>query len=895
MCRGGSYRPALGRARPLLLAFAVVSLLACPHRCASGEALSGDGAGQRECWERGRGDFEEVARCLLERLRALQQRPSAAGSIGTRGLMQEVARAASALSGEGLQQSAVAILDEAIAAEPDNPNLHFLRGNALGALGQQERAAAAYAEAVARVPVHADALHNYAAVLMDLQPRSAAQSRTAVRALQTALRLVPGSARLLQSCGIVLSQLGWRRAAINFLSRSLALAPTSVPAATELSLALEASGRPDEGERALRDALAACTETGSRAELWRVLGDMLLRADSSDSKLHACDAFDESLRLDADSVHAHSGKGACLRKQGLLHLALLSYESAAKTDATPQTLTNLGSVLVEMGRFDHALDALHQALALAPDFAHASTTAGFALAELGRTSEARRYFERAVAADPQHATAWNNLGHFLRAQQQHEASVDALLRAVHLDPVPIHRFNLAESLRMVGDMEGALRHLEMVVSLANPPLFDAVALLIFYRRLICDWSAYEEDVSALTDVLAQQRLSGEQAALFAVQTLVFPLPSHLHLFSAQSLSTAAIAAATRSLGDERAGAGEEGRRGMRGAGGGWDVVGLNVEAALLPVDRRVRVGYVTADLYGHPVSDDLVAVWQAHDASRVHVLCLLTANGRIGSSPLHLSLSHPCRGRGGGGLGWGWGGVGGEGGGGEDGWRDLREVGIRESAEVMAAEKLLVIVNLHGWTAGHAMGALALVPALSFAPAPVQVNFKGFPWSTGAAFSQYSTGDRIATPPEHRAHYTEHLLLLSTTYHVNGHWHRFAAPPPPQRAADLVFEEKIQGGGFIQSKSSNGVDGAEVFFGGGGEKVLVRFPVGHHVFCSFNRQVKLDPETWEVWTQILRKVPLAVLWLLRFEPLAERNLRARARASGVDPSRLIFTQVIDEA
>jgi predicted O-linked N-acetylglucosamine transferase (SPINDLY family) len=59
--------------------------------------------------------------------------------------------------------------------------------------------------------------------------------------------------------------------------------------------------------------------------------------------------------------------------------------------------------------------------------------------------------------------------------------------------------------------------------------------------------------------------------------------------------------------------------------------------------------------------------------------------------------------------------------------------------------------------------------------------------------------------------------------------------------------------------------------------------------------VKLDPETWEVWTQILRKVPLAVLWLLRFEPLAERNLRARAQASGVDPSRLIFTQVIHEA
>ena len=693
----------------VLLACAVVLACFTP----SGEAAAGGGD---DCWVRGRGDFEEVARCLREQLRALQPLP--------RGLMQEVSRFAAALSGEGRQQSAVALLDEALAAEPGNPNLHFLRGNALGALGQQERAAEAYAETVARMPVHADALHNFAAVLMDLHPRSAARGRDALRALQTALRLVPGSARLRLSCGIVLSQLGWRRAAIRFLRRSLAFDPSSVPAATELAFALEASGRPDEAERALRNALAAGTDAGSRAELWRVIGDLLLRADGADRHRRACDAFDESLRLDADSVHGHSGKGACLRKQGLLHLALLSYESAAKTDGTAQTLTNLGSILVEMGRFEHALHALHRALALAPDYAHASTTAGFALAELGRSSEARQHFERAVAADPEHATAWNNLGHFLRAQQEHEASVDALLRAVHLDPQPIHRFNLAESLRMVGDMQGALRHLELVVAHANPPLFDAVALLIFYRRLICDWSAYAKDVAALTDVLAQQRLSGEQAALFAVQTLVFPLPPHLHLYSAQSLSTAAVAAAVRSLGGERIGDGEAGGAGgdagfaggvggSGGAGGAREGgrLGLYVGAALLPVDRRVRVGYVTGDLYGHPVSDDLAAVWQAHDPSRVHVLCLLTANGRIGTSPLHLPLSHPCRGRGGTGGGGGGGGAGA----GEDGWRDLRKLGLRESAEAMAAEARVVLVNLHGWTSGHAMGALA------FAPAPVQV------------------------------------------------------------------------------------------------------------------------------------------------------------------------------
>ena len=64
-----------------------------------------------------------------------------------------------------------------------------------------------------------------------------------------------------------------------------------------------------------------------------------------------------------------------------------------------------------------------------------------------------------------------------------------------------------------------------------------------------------------------------------------------------------------------------------------------------------------------------------------------------------------------------------------------------------------------------------------------------------------------------------------------------------------------------------------------------------HARCCFCTQVKLDPDTWRTWAAILSAVPRSVLWLLRFEPLAESNLRAAARASGIEPWRLVFTQV----
>ena len=54
---------------------------------------------------------------------------------------------------------------------------------------------------------------------------------------------------------------------------------------------------------------------------------------------------------------------------------------------------------------------------------------------------------------------------------------------------------------------------------------------------------------------------------------------------------------------------------------------------------------------------------------------------------------------------------------------------------------------------------------------------------------------------------------------------------------------------------------------------------------------KYDPETFSTWCAILRRVPDSVLWLLRFPPYGEARIKAEAAARGVDPARVIFTDV----
>jgi predicted O-linked N-acetylglucosamine transferase (SPINDLY family) len=60
------------------------------------------------------------------------------------------------------------------------------------------------------------------------------------------------------------------------------------------------------------------------------------------------------------------------------------------------------------------------------------------------------------------------------------------------------------------------------------------------------------------------------------------------------------------------------------------------------------------------------------------------------------------------------------------------------------------------------------------------------------------------------------------------------------------------------------------------------------VFCCFNNNYKIRRPLFDVWMRLLTGVPGSVLWLLRDNDTAERNLRNEAAARGIDPARLVF-------
>lgn len=174
---------------------------------------------------------------------------------------------------------------------------------------------------------------------------------------------------------------------------------------------------------------------------------------------------------------------------------------------------------------------------------------------------------------------------------------------------------------------------------------------------------------------------------------------------------------------------------------------------------------------------------------------------------------------------------------------EMRELSARAMAERIRADAIDILIDLKGYTFG------SRPEVLGYRPAPIQVSFLGYPGTLGTPLVDYIVTDPIVTPPEAAADYDEKFAYLPDCYQPND---RKRPIGPPVTRADCGLPER----GFV--------------------------------FCCFNNAYKITPAMFDIWCRLLGKVDGSVLWLLDANLQAKDNLRAEARARGIDPERLVF-------
>jgi predicted O-linked N-acetylglucosamine transferase (SPINDLY family) len=175
---------------------------------------------------------------------------------------------------------------------------------------------------------------------------------------------------------------------------------------------------------------------------------------------------------------------------------------------------------------------------------------------------------------------------------------------------------------------------------------------------------------------------------------------------------------------------------------------------------------------------------------------------------------------------------------------DVRGKSDQEIALLARSLSIDIAVDLGGHTGSSRTRIFALRAA------PIQINYLGYPGTMGAEYMDYLIGDRTVVPDAQQQHYTEKIIYLPNSY----------LPHDSSRAiANTAFTREDLG-----------------------------LPPAGFVFCCFNSNYKITPETFDSWMRILRRVENSVLWLSRNNPTAESNLRREALLRGVDAGRVIF-------
>jgi predicted O-linked N-acetylglucosamine transferase (SPINDLY family) len=168
----------------------------------------------------------------------------------------------------------------------------------------------------------------------------------------------------------------------------------------------------------------------------------------------------------------------------------------------------------------------------------------------------------------------------------------------------------------------------------------------------------------------------------------------------------------------------------------------------------------------------------------------------------------------------------------------------KEVADLSRKMEIDIAIDLKGYTRDSRPGIF------EYRAAPVQVNYLGYPGTMGSKQMDYIVADKVLIPESHRHYYAEKIVYMPNTYQVND--------------------------------SSRAISNKEF------RREELGLPDDGFVYCCFNNNYKIIPETFETWMRILNNVEKSVLWLFAGSPEAAENLGSEAQKRGVDPDRLVF-------
>jgi predicted O-linked N-acetylglucosamine transferase (SPINDLY family) len=224
-------------------------------------------------------------------------------------------------------------------------------------------------------------------------------------------------------------QAGGLAEAARLYERILEVEPDHAPSLYLSGILAHQSGRAD----AALDRITRAIAVDGQVPEWHHDRGLVLLALRRTDEAAAC--FHEAIRLNPDFADPHFQLGNLLLDQRRLDAAATHFRRALTLrPGLVGAHTNLGTILHLQGQIDEALDHWRHAVALAPNSPGVIMNMGLALKKQGKPKESISYLRRALALDPDLSEAHLNLANALYMQNELAEAATHFDRVLALKP-----------------------------------------------------------------------------------------------------------------------------------------------------------------------------------------------------------------------------------------------------------------------------------------------------------------------------------------------------------------------------------------------------------------------------------------------------------------------------
>ena len=373
----------------------------------------------------------------------------------------------------------------------------------------------------------------------------------------------------------------------------------------------------------------------------------------------------------------------------------------------PHIYNSRGIVHSKTKEFQNAINDFNKAILLKKDFLEAYLNKGIVLKNIKKFEESFKCFNECLKIDSQNPKVYFNLGNLFTEFGKYQEAKNAYDKAIFFNNKFAEAYDgRGDVMRELSKINQDDKYFELSIKDSeeayriNENLDYLFGKIVHSKMHLNDWSNFNKQLQIIADGLKNNK------------KIIVPFPFLSLIDDPQKHKDNSILFAKNFV----------------------PILSNNLKKKIID-NSKIKIGYFSADLNAHAVSQLIHKMFRIHDKKKFQIYCY--AFGLKEKDEVHKNIEKNV-----------------------DFYRDIRDIADHEAALVAREDEIDIAIDLQGYTGKQRSGIFANRAA------PIQINYLGYPGTMGAKFIDYIIADENLIPKKNQKFYSEKIIYMPDSYQV---------------------------------------------------------------------------------------------------------------------------------